>query len=137
MNTPMRRIRTRHMLFTTAAGVLGGLLVANAPVFAQDQEVITVTAPRTVDHRVIDRNPVTRAELEEVSLSRGVSYAGLDLGKPADVAEVEKRIDATAQEACQQLDKLYTLMKSDKDCVEKAAAEAKASLQAIIAARSK
>lgn len=133
MKSNVSRICTNYLAFTTVAGVLGGLLVASAPVFAQDQEVITVVAPREMV-KTVGRSTIG-APIQEVSLSLTVSYAGLDLTKKSDYTEVEKRINDTAVEACKQLDKMYPLMEADKSCVTKAADGGMTQLKAIVAAK--
>lgn len=133
MNRKFSRICTNCIAFTTGAGVLGGLLAASAPVFAQDREVITVVAPRAIV-KTVGRSTIG-APIEEVSLSLMVSYAGLDLTNPSDYAEVQKRINDTAAEACKQLDQMYPLEEPDKGCAAKAADTGMTELKAIVGAK--
>jgi UrcA family protein len=133
MNRKFSRICTNYMAFTTVAGVLGGLLAASVPVFAQDREVITVVAPREMVKTV--GQSAIGAPIKEVSLSFMVSYAGLDLTNPSDYAEVEKRINDAGAEACKQLDQLYPLEKADRGCAAKAANTGMAELKAIVGAK--
>jgi len=135
MKRKFERIRTKSMRLTTAGAVLGGLLIANGPVFAQEPEVITVVAPRAVVQKTAGRDP-RGMPFTDVSVSLTVSYAALDLTKQSDVAEVEKRIDEAAKEACRQLDQL-PFTDPDADCAGKAAKEGKAELKAIIAGKAK
>jgi len=135
MNGNFSRVCSKYMAFTAVAGVLGGLLVASVPVFAQDQEVIVVVAPREMV-KTVGRSTIG-APIKEVSLSLTVSYAGLDLAKPSDYAELEKRINDAAAEACKQLDQMYPLMEEDKTCATKAADGGMTELKAIVAAKAK
>ncbi len=54
-------------------------------------------------HRNLGRGP-SGAPIEEVSLSRVVSYADLNLRDPYDTREFQQRIAATARQACRDLD---------------------------------
>ena len=98
------------------AAVGAGLALTSIPAMAQPSEEITITAPRVV-HEMVGRSPSTGAPIERVSLSRQVSYAGLDLRKQADLTVFEKRVSDTAREACKQLDSLYPLLPPDKECL--------------------
>ena len=134
MKRKFSRICTSYMAFTTVAGVLGGLLVASVPVFAQDREVITVVAPREMV-KTVGHSATTGAPIEEVSLSFTVSYAGLDLANSSDYAEIEKRIKDTAAEACKQLDKMYPLDEPDEGCAARVADTGMAELKAMVGAK--
>lgn len=98
------------------AALGAGLALTSVPALAQPSEEITITAPRVVREQV-DRSPSTGAPIERVSLTRQVSYSGLDLRKQADVTVFETRVSDTAREACKQLDSLYPLLPPDKDCL--------------------
>src|SRR4051812_38154619 len=85
---------------------------------------ITVTAPRTVHREQVGRTNAG-VPIEEVSLTRVVSTAGLDLTKVADVQMLDKRIADTAREACDNLNPLYPpatfpTMSADRDCYKDA-----------------
>jgi UrcA family protein len=102
-----------------AAGLLAGsaMFMSGSAGAAQDEE-ITVLAPRTI-HREVVGHTAIGAPIEQVSLSRRVSYYGLDLRRPSDMNELERRIKMTANEACDQLKQLYPLdaaTPSDQDC---------------------
>lgn len=95
------------------------------------QEEVTVVAPRTVAR---EAGGATRDEL--ISVTYRVSYDDLDLSMHADVLELEKRIDETAQEACDLLSKRYPLGEpSTSVCVKQAIEKAKAQAnEAVLAA---
>jgi UrcA family protein len=106
-------------------------IIAIAPAGAEpsreagrSSEEIAVVAPRTIERKTVGRS-VHGARIEEVSLSRRVSYADLDLSRSADVAELDKRIARTAKEACAELSTLLPLeygrsAATDRACARKA-----------------
>jgi len=69
---------------------------------------ITIEASHEVRKKQVGMS-YTGIPIEEVTLSRHVSYRDLDLNTPSGVAALDKRIKATAQEACNQLKTLYPL----------------------------
>ncbi len=104
-----RRLVAMAAAVATAASFVAPLAVAQVEPPRVEKDVtlgapeITVFAPEVVRRRVgVGRfgNPI-----EVVSLTRTVSYADLDLGKPQDAAELRRRIRATANEACRELDR--------------------------------
>jgi UrcA family protein len=135
-------LRTTHLVLASVGALVGvGLLTANVPAVAQQAEQITVVAPREVHHEIVGRT-YSGLPVELVSLTRQVSYAGLDLKKQADVAELEKRIHETAKEACKQLDTLYPdlgnpRVPAHQDCVKTAVDAAMVQAKAAIAAAGK
>jgi UrcA family protein len=106
-----------------AVGLLAGgaLFMPHHASAAQDEE-ITVMAPRGVYRQQVGRSP-TGVPIEEISLSRRVSYYGLDLRRPSDMNEMERRVRLTANEACDQITKLYPVdnfSTSDAECKSQA-----------------
>jgi UrcA family protein len=80
---------------------------------------ITVIAPRLI-RRDVGRTAGVGTN-EQISLTRHVSYADLDLSKPADAQELEKRVNDMAKVACDQLAALYPLAAPNTpDCVQQA-----------------
>ncbi len=134
---------TRHLIGLLCAS--GALVVANAALAQQEdeereegqaqlEEMIVIEAPRVVRQQV-GRSPTTGAPVELISLSRRVSYADLDLQMHADVMELERRINDTAEEACMQLAELYPLGDTDMPtCVRQAVAGAMEQAEEAIAA---
>jgi UrcA family protein len=123
-------------LATVAAGALG-----LSPAFAQQSglkiEEITVIAPWSINREVVSQTPAGgKAEL--ISLTRHVYYGDLDLAKHADVMTLEQRVNEIAKTTCDQLSKMFPLSgPNPPNCVEKAAASAKAEMDKAIAAASK
>lgn len=71
----------------------------------------------------------------KVAMSGRVSYADLDLKKPADVATLEKRIKEAATEVCTALGKAYPESGPEtKACAKQAVERAMPSMQKAIAA---
>lgn len=86
---------------------------------------LTVVAPRLVRKQAA-REGATGAPVELVSLTRRVAYADLDLTLHADVQELDRRIEAVAREACEQLARVFPLSDpATPDCVAEALKGAK------------
>jgi UrcA family protein len=96
---------------------------------------ITVEADHVVQKRQVGRT-YTGIPIEEVSLTRHVGFRDLDLNSPSGRAELDKRINDVAKEACKQLQQLYPLEQWETDtdtCIANAVKNAKAQEQAIVA----
>lgn len=117
------------LLACGAAAVSAQTARVGEPVFE-----LTVVAPRLV-RRPATRENATGAPVELVSLTRRVSYSDLDLAKPADVLELDRRIEAVAREACEQLAGVFPLSDArTPDCVAEAVAGAKTQAERAVAA---
>jgi UrcA family protein len=93
-------------------------------------EELIIRAPDVV-RRPLPRQPGPGAQSpglrnpEIISLTRAVSYADLDLGRPADVQELQRRIGTTARDICAELQRRFPrqnpeFVYSATDCVKKA-----------------
>ena len=124
---------TRERLMFAAVGTfLCGLLSANSPAVAQAPsseaaEEVTIRAPYVVRREPLARGgaPTGFSNPELISLSRGVSYADLDLSKAQGIAELETRVRTTARDVCQELNSRYPrtggqYVYANTDCVKKA-----------------
>ena len=105
----------------------------------QATEEIVIYAPYIVH---ITEGPSGRPmqPVRIVTVARHVSYAGLDLGKPADAAAFEKAIHDSANEVCRELDRRmrkpgYQPITDLRACTAKAAREGLATAKQIIAAQ--
>jgi UrcA family protein len=141
MDRSILSIRRKYLLLAAAGGLVGGVIMTSAPALAQPQEEITVTAPYEV-HRKDAGRAASGAAIEVISLTRHVTYSGLDLTKQADVTELESRIKRTAKEACKQLDSLYPeaiypSMPSNQNCIKAATDEGMTQVKAATAAAHK
>ncbi len=106
----------------------------------QDKQIPQVTVQASHQHvtkKIVGRS-YSGIPIELVQLTRHVGYGDLDLAATAGAAELKKRIEATAHEACKQLDNLYPLEfsdTSDRQCIRDAVDGAmKQANQAIAAA---
>jgi UrcA family protein len=110
-----------QILVKVAVGMCASALIGNMVIAQQVQEV-TVQASRVVTKEVGRSGGIP---IVDVSLSYGVSYAGLDLVKHADVMELEKRVKDAADKACKELSRQYPLDAADNtDCSKTAADKA-------------
>ena len=121
-----------------------GVLVRVDPVLAQQsderqvaqdvEEVVVIEA--SIDKQLGERPP-TSYKTDSVVLERRVSYADLDLGVPADVQELEYRIEMAAQEACETAEKSFPVgqknMADVKRCIKKAIKGTKETFDAVVA----
>ena len=80
---------------------------------------VEVQAERIVRHEV--GRSSSGIPIELIQLTRRVGYGDLDLKKHSDVTELEKRISATAEEACKTLADDYPLVApNNPNCVKEA-----------------
>jgi UrcA family protein len=122
--------RTIKFALLTLGAIAVGAVFAAEPVGE-----VTVEAKR--ETKVVGRS-YTGAPIELVSLTRRVSYADLDLKTQIGAAELEKRVNETAQAACKQLDDLYPLTApGGPSCVKGAVEDAMTQARAAIAAAAK
>lgn len=72
---------------------------------------------------------------EEVTVTRRVSYADLDLKKHSDVQTLKRRIEEAAKLACEQIDTLYPLERPESpSCIRQSVAKADREVAAAITA---
>jgi len=137
-------MRKNFLVYGTAILALAGIgfVIPAGPAVAQQanekmEEYIVVGAP-IERHRVVGRSSTTGADIEEIELTRQVSYADLDLCKHADVMTMETRIENTAEESCKELSDMFPLNPSNRteiaSCTRKAVDGAKQQLQKAITA---
>ena len=117
----------------TAIGLIAGAMIGGIALGQQIPEV-TVQASRIITkttaagHDAADR-------IVDLSLTYGVSYAGLDLTKHADVMELEKRVTDTAGKACRELNRQYPIdAQPEADCAKAAAAKSLVKVHELAAA---
>ena len=112
-----------------------GLTIGTGLVAAQELKEIAVEAARAT--KVVGRTPVG-APVEEVTLTRHVAYADLDLTTYSGVTEFERRVHDAAATACKQLDELYPLTASESPaCTKKANDAAMVEVHRIVEAAQK
>ena len=116
----MKTIFLRVAVGAVASGLVGGIAVAQN----QNMEEVTVQGTRMVTAKVVGHS-TTSEPITKVSLSYGVSIAGLDLASHAGFMEAEKRVKDVADTACKELAKLYPdATPSDEACAKAAADKA-------------
>jgi UrcA family protein len=123
-------------------------LAATALFFKTDPAIAQQAAEEVIEEIVVQAPIVRRqvgrtaigAKIEVIELSRRVSYADLDLNRPADVTELKTRIETTAKESCEQLSDMFPSNPSDRNelrrCTNQAVDGAEEQVQAAIAAAS-
>lgn len=134
------------MMFGAVGAFLCGLAAASSPAVAQAAsaspqvtEQVTVRAPSYVVRRVPISGRQTRLmNAEVISVSRAVNYADLDLSKPSDATELEKRINDTARDVCREVNvltpKTTFVIVGGQDCVKSATDDAMGVAKQLIAA---
>jgi len=127
----MKTIFMKVAVGAVASALLGGIAVA------QNIEEVTVQGTRMVTAKVVGRT-YSGVPIEDVSLSYGVSIAGLDLASPAGFMEAEKRVNEVAEAACKDLVKRYPSgTPSEAECTKAAAGKAMVKVNELAAATSK
>jgi UrcA family protein len=122
-------------LVTVAVALLAGGSV-NAVVIAQEMGEVTVQASRVVK-KVIGRTS-SGVPIEDISLSYGVSTAGLDLSSSSGAAELKKRVTEAANAACKELSRQYPeATPTDAECVKNATDKAMVKVNDLVAAAKK
>jgi UrcA family protein len=100
-------------------------------------EEIVVTA-KPIAYRKVERTEATGGITETLTLERHISYADLDLSKHSDVTRLKNRIEISAKEACDELDKIYPIPRwgpSDRRaCIKRAIESANNDLEAALSA---
>lgn len=84
---------------------LGTVAVAQNGSARVPQSTVTVQAPRVVHHKIVGTN--AGITIEQLSLTREVSFADLNLDTPQGKVALHERIRNNAREACQELASLY------------------------------
>src|SRR5271168_2227376 len=80
---------------------------ASSIVVAQQTEEVSVQASRIFAKQV--GRDTAAMPIMNISLSYGVSYAGLDLVSKAGVVELEKRVSDAALKACEEINRQYPM----------------------------
>lgn len=117
---------------------LAASLMLGSAALAAPQQAATADAGTTapVVQREVVGHSMIGAPIVQTSVSRPVSYAGLNLANPADVKVLDRRIQSTAEKDCEQLrdqsDALMDPTIQSGHCVRSADQNAKSSLSAAI-----
>jgi len=118
-----------------SVAVMGALTAMSSVVGAADLNEVVVSATKlgVITSSVVDHSTIG-APILLLSLSYKVSTSGLNLVSHAGVVELERRVKATAKEACEELDKQRPLEPpSGPDCQKKAVEDAMVKVHAMTA----
>jgi len=102
---------------------------------AQGLQEIVVSAKRVITVTPAGKS-ASGVPFVDMSISYGVSYAGLDLASAAGAAEIEKRVNDAAKEACKEIAAQHPLehfTTTDAECAKAAADKAMVKARALIA----
>ena len=137
---PARNGYIKVFALTFLCGPIAGAAI---PAHAQatgpkESEQITIEAsPYTIHRSPAPHRQYRLLVPERVSVSRSVSYADLTLSKPADAAEFRRRIEETARQVCEELDRRVPRsafdIVLDRDCVRTTTEQAMVSARRVMA----
>lgn len=114
--------RLRCALATAALTLVAGMAGA------------TDTTSVTAQARPVVSQPYENSGIEIHTLERRVRFTDLDLATPAGVAELERRVSASANAVCAQLGQLYPRdFTTDEECRQHALQSATVQVRAAIA----
>jgi UrcA family protein len=118
------------------AFVVVGLTLAGSVSTAEELKEVTIQSTR--ETKIIVGRSDIGAPVEEITLTRRVTFRDLDLATAAGGAELEKRVKDAARALCQELDRRSPLMeKTAVPCAKTATENAMIQVQAAIAAARK
>jgi len=103
-----------------AIGLLAAVSVAGIAI-AQDTGEVTVQASRVVKKTI--GTTASGIPIQDVSLSYGVSTAGLDLSSASGADELKKRVVEAAKAACKELGRQYPSSTPEDAACTKAATD--------------
>jgi UrcA family protein len=122
---------TSKLLLLTFGAVIAGSAIAA-------EELGQVTVETTRPTKVLVGRSAIGASIEQITLTRKVSFADLNLSTQQGAAELEKRVTDTAKAACKELDRLYPQEAASKvSCAQEAADNAMVQARAAIDAAGK
>jgi len=113
------------ILLGIGIGVAASISLGSIAV-AQELQEIVVTGKSHVATKPAGKT-ASGASLVDMSISYGVSYAGLDLASAVGAAEIEKRVNDAAKEACKEITAkkpLEQFTTTEAECAKAAAGEA-------------
>ena len=122
----------RKMLIAGAVGAFAASLAAGIAI-AQATTEVTVEATRVLQTHV--GKTASGVPINDVSLSYGVSYSGLDIASPAGAAQLEKRVRDAATQACKEIGSEHPeAMPDDQQCAREATDKAMVKVRELEAA---
>lgn len=111
----------RSRLVAICAGLTCGLLGAVA--VAEPLQEVTVQAKRILSTKIVERTS-SGIPLVDITVSYGVSTAGLDLTSHTGFEEMQKRVNAAARAVCEEISRQVPDASPDATCARQAAAKA-------------
>ena len=121
---------------TAIAAAVAGLL-AGSWALAQNVQEVTVQATRAVNTKVVGHTG-TGVPITDLSLSYGVSLAGLNLATNSGAVEAEQRVNDAALAACKELGRQYPdATPGDMECAKTAASKSMPALHQLVLAAEK
>jgi UrcA family protein len=132
-----RSVASRSLVITAACCVAMTSALA-APVGSPGEQVTVKGAPYTVRQQVIERGNMSKMELRQTSVSKGVIYSDLDLSKDSDVEILKDRARKVALDVCREADRRAESPVDRRigvvpDCVTGAKRQAMADVNRIVA----
>jgi len=129
----MKTMSARHIAAAGAAVVLFACGIAAA----EDVQEVTVQATRVLSTK-LQGHTASGVPILDVSLSYGVSTAGLDLATNSGATALEGRVKRAAAAACKEIGRRYPGATPDEsDCTKDAAAKAMVKVKEVVAAAEK
>lgn len=124
----MTRMLIKVVTGLCACAVLAGVAMA------QDADEVTVSALRLTNTRVTV-SPENGTLVKDITLSYGVSVAGLDLRTKAGAAELQRQVNDAAAAVCREVGRQFPdSTPNDQDCTRQASSRAMIKANALIAA---
>jgi len=113
---------------------VGVLMLLCGDLMAQDSSEVRVEATRVVSKDSSGPRGPTGFPMKDLSLTYGVSLAGLNLATYSGATEAEKRVNAAAIAACKEIGRQYPdATPSEDECVKHAAKKAMVEVQQLVA----
>jgi UrcA family protein len=122
------------ILLGIGIGVAASMSLGSIAV-AQELREIVVTGKGVVAVKPAGKT-ASGVPIVDMSISYGVSYAGLDLASAVGAAEIEKRVNDAAKEACKEIAAQHPNQEfttSEAECAKAAAGKAMVKARALIA----
>jgi len=127
----------RHSYRNAALAAATLLTLLAGSVLAENIPEVTVQATRIVNAKITGRS-ASGIPITDLSVSYGVSLAGLNLATNSGAVEAQRRVSEAAMAACKEIGRQYPdATPSDDECAKAAAAKSAPTLHQLIAAAEK
>jgi UrcA family protein len=141
MNMSFFAVRREYVIIAATGVIVGAILggmMMTVSAATPALEEITIIAPHEVQRKEVGRSNLG-APVEVISITRRISYAGMDLTKPANVSDLEKVIKDTANDSCKEIENqypeaMYPTVPASQNCAKTATNDAMKQLNAAVAA---